>query len=84
MKVFNCSEASQDLSTVLNTALKEDVIIAQENGNKFKIVPLQEKDENSLNIKVQEKGENSSDIKEKKSNITMNDVINAIKKNRER
>ncbi|MDR3144804.1 MAG: type II toxin-antitoxin system Phd/YefM family antitoxin, partial [Treponema sp.] len=36
MKVYNYSEARQNFSTVLNTALKEEVIITRRDGSKFK------------------------------------------------
>ncbi|MDR1050249.1 MAG: type II toxin-antitoxin system prevent-host-death family antitoxin [Deltaproteobacteria bacterium] len=40
MKFFNYSEAQQNFSTVLNTAVDDDddVIITRSDGSKFKIV----------------------------------------------
>lgn len=43
MRVFNYSEARQNFSTMLNTALREEVIIARKDGSRFKIVPIGEK-----------------------------------------
>ena len=36
MKIYNYSEARQNFSTVLNTALKEEVIITRKDGSKYK------------------------------------------------
>jgi hypothetical protein len=47
MKVFNYSEARQNFSNMLNTALKEDVVIKRRDGSKFKVVPITEKDSKS-------------------------------------
>jgi hypothetical protein len=35
MKIYNYSEARQNFSTVLNTALKEEVIITRKDGSKL-------------------------------------------------
>jgi prevent-host-death family protein len=40
MKIFKYSEARQNFSTVLNFALKEEVIITRKDGNRFKLVPV--------------------------------------------
>ena len=42
MKVYNYSEARQNFSTILNTALKEDVIIKRKDGSKFKLISIHE------------------------------------------
>ena len=42
MRVYNYSEARQDLSAVLNTALIQDVIVRKQNGQRFKIIPMKE------------------------------------------
>ncbi|MDR3341546.1 MAG: cysteine desulfurase [Treponema sp.] len=41
MKIYN--EARQNFSTVLNTALKEEVIITRKDGNRFQLVPINKK-----------------------------------------
>ncbi|MCL2412436.1 MAG: type II toxin-antitoxin system Phd/YefM family antitoxin [Treponema sp.] len=76
MKVFNYSEARQNFSTVLNTALKEDIIIARKDGSRFKLVSMHEsrKDEKSP----------LEDIKGIKTSVTMNDILKAIKDGREK
>jgi len=42
MRIYNYSEARQNFTTVLNTALKEEVIIKRKDGSKFKIVPIED------------------------------------------
>jgi len=75
MKVYNYSEARQNFSTVLNTALKEDVIIARKDGSKFKLISIHDG-----------KGKNKSpleDIKGTKTDATMEDILEAIRDGRE-
>ncbi|MCL2067323.1 MAG: type II toxin-antitoxin system Phd/YefM family antitoxin [Treponema sp.] len=76
MKIFNYSEARQNFSTVLNTALKEEVVITRKDGNKFKLTSINEgkkKEESPL-----------EHIKGIKTNISMNDILAAIRESRER
>ncbi|MDR1389145.1 MAG: type II toxin-antitoxin system Phd/YefM family antitoxin [Treponema sp.] len=40
MKPFKYSEARQNFSAVLNTALKEKVRITRQDGGQFKLIPL--------------------------------------------
>jgi len=40
MRIYNYSEARQNFSTLLNTALNEEVIVTRKDGSRFKIVPL--------------------------------------------
>jgi hypothetical protein len=47
MKTYNYSEAQRNFSSVLNTALQQDVIIQKRDGSKFKIVPIIEKNNQS-------------------------------------
>lgn len=76
MKIFNYSEARQNFSTVLNTALKEDVIIARKDGSRFKLVSMYEnKNKESSPLE---------NIKGIKTNVTMDDILEAIKEGRER
>ena len=76
MKVYNYSEARQNFATVLNTALKEEVIIARKDGSKFRLISIQEK----------KKGRKSplEDIRGIKANVTMGEIIDAIREGRER
>ena len=74
MKVYNYSEARQNFATVLNTALKEEVIIARKDGSKFKLTSI------SKNKKGKSPLEN---IKGIKTNVTMDEILEAIKENRE-
>jgi len=76
MKVYNYSEARQNFATVLNTALKEEVIIARKDGSRFKLVSL--KNENK------KKKSPLENIKGIKTNVTMDDILAAIKESREK
>jgi len=74
MRVYNYSEARQKLTTVLNTALKEDVIIRRKDGSKFKIVPMIET----------KKGKSTLEgIKARKANVTTDELIKIIREGRE-
>ena len=76
MKVFNYSEARQNFATLLNTALKEEVIIARKDGSKFKLISLHQNEK---------KGKSPLEgIKGIKANITMDDILGAIRESRER
>jgi PHD/YefM family antitoxin component YafN of YafNO toxin-antitoxin module len=75
MRIYNYSEARQNFSTVLNTALKEDVIITRKDGSKFKIISM---NENTKKAKSPLEG-----IKGIKTNITMDDILEAIRDGRE-
>ena len=76
MKVYNYSEARQNFATVLNTALKEEVIIARKDGSKFKLTAMP---------KNQKKGKSPlENIKGIKPKVTMDDILEAIRENRER
>jgi len=75
MKVYNYSEARQHFATVLNTALKEEVIIARKDGSKFKLISIEE------NKKGKSPLENIRGIK---SDISMDDILGAIRESRER
>jgi len=76
MKVYNYSEARKNFATVLNTALIEDVIITRKDGNKFKLLSMNES---------KKKGESPlENIKGIKVNVTMGDILDAIRESRER
>jgi antitoxin (DNA-binding transcriptional repressor) of toxin-antitoxin stability system len=76
MKVYNYSDARQNFATVLNTALKEEVIISRKDGSKFKLVSMQEN---------KKRGKSPlEDIKAIKSSVTMGDILDAIRESRER
>ena len=80
MKIYSYSEARQNFATVLNTALKEnEVIIARKDGSQFKLIPIsgsQKKAESPL--------ENIKGIKPTAANLTMGDILDAIREGRER
>jgi len=76
MKVFEYSQARQNFATVLNTALKEEVIISRKDGSKFRLVSMQEN---------KKKGKSPlEDIKAIKANVSMDDILDAIRESRER
>jgi prevent-host-death family protein len=71
MKIYNYSEATQNLSTVLNRALQEEVIITRNDGSKFKLISIKE-NEKELQSPVE-------NIKGIKTDITMDEILEAIK-----
>jgi len=76
MKVYNYSQARQNFATVLNTALKEDVIISRKDGSKFRVISMR---------KNEKRGKSPlEDIKGIKANVTMDDILDAIRESRER
>jgi antitoxin (DNA-binding transcriptional repressor) of toxin-antitoxin stability system len=76
MKIYNDSEVRQNFSTVLNTALKEEVIITRKDGSKFKLISIKE---NKKELKSP-----LENIKGIKTNITMDEILEAIKQGRNR
>jgi prevent-host-death family protein len=78
MRVYNYSEARQNFATVLNTALKEEVIITRKDGSRFKLLSLSSTEENK------EQGKSPlEDIKGIKANVSMEDILEAIRYGRE-
>ena len=76
MKTYGYSEARQKFSTVFNTALKEEVIIARKDGSKFKLAAIN---------KSPAAGKSPlANIKGIKAGITMDDILEAIREGRER
>jgi hypothetical protein len=76
MKVYNYSEARQNFATVLNTALKEDVIISRKDGSKFKLISMHEN---------KKRGKSPlENIKGIKADISMDDILDAIRESRKR
>jgi len=76
MKVYNYSDARQNFSTVLNTAIKEDVIIARKDGSRFKLTAIH------TNVKMAKSP--LEDITGIKTNVSMEDILSAIRESRER
>jgi len=79
MRIYNYSEARQNFSTVLNTALMEEVIITRKDGSKFKLTPI-----NDDQKKKKSPLETIKGIKTSATNITMGDILDAIREGRER
>ena len=75
MRIYNYSQARQNFTTVLNTALKEEVIIQRKDGSKFKIVPI---------AAEKESGKSPLEgIKGIKADITTMELIEVIREGRE-
>jgi hypothetical protein len=75
MRTYNYSEARQNFTSVLNTALKEEVIIPRSDGSKFKIIPIRD---------AQTKGKSPLEgIKGIKANITTQELVEIIREGRE-
>jgi hypothetical protein len=74
MRIFNYSQARQNFTSVLNTALKEEVIIRRKDGHRFKIVPIVE----------DKKGKSPLEgIKGVKAKVTTSELIEIIREGRE-
>ena len=78
MKVYNYSEARQNFATVLNTALKEEVIITRKDGNRFKLTPVRGNQKKAKSPLETIKG-----VKTSATNLTMGDILDAIREGRE-
>ena len=72
MKIYKYSEARQNFSTVLNTALKEEVIITRKDGNRFKLISIPQKQKKS-----------PLDIAGINTNITTQEIIDVVRECRE-
>ena len=73
MQVYKYSEARQNFSTVLNMALKEDVIIARRDGSRFKLMAVEKKNKKS-----------PLDIPGIKTDIKMQEIVAALRESRDR
>ena len=75
MRIFNYSEARQHFTSVLNTALKEEVIIRRKDGSRFKIVPMDT---------GTEKGKSPLEgIEGIKADVTTKELLEVIREGRE-
>ncbi|GHV06686.1 hypothetical protein FACS189485_15630 [Spirochaetia bacterium] len=72
MKTFKYSEARQNFSTVLNTALKEEVFITRKDGNRFKLISVNKKEKKS-----------PFDIEGINTDITTEEVVEIVRECRE-
>mgnify|MGYP001044488358 CR=1 FL=1 len=73
MKIYNFSEARQNFARVLNTSLREVVIIERKDGSRFQIVPL---------TSVPEKS--PLDVPGVDSNVTKEEILSVLREVRER
>jgi hypothetical protein len=74
MKVYNYSQARQNFTSVLNTALREEVEIQRKDGSRFKIVPV-----------IGDRKEKSplEGIKGIEANVTTAELLEIIREGRE-
>jgi antitoxin (DNA-binding transcriptional repressor) of toxin-antitoxin stability system len=75
MKIYNYSEARQKFTSVLNTALSEEVIITRKDGSRFKIIPIDNK-----KTKGHSPLENINGIK---ANVSTEELVEIIREGRE-
>ena len=73
MRVYNYSEARQNLASLLNNALKEEIIIKRRNGSSFRIIPVEE---NKKTSPLEVEGINC--------NITIEEILASVRESRER
>ena len=74
MKIYNYSQARQNFTSVLNTALNEEVEIRRKDGSRFKIVPI---------VGDKKKKSPLEGIKGIKANITTEGLLEIIREGRE-
>ncbi|MDR1147743.1 MAG: type II toxin-antitoxin system Phd/YefM family antitoxin [Spirochaetaceae bacterium] len=72
MRIYKYSEARQNFSTVLNTALKEEVIITRKDGNRFRLAAIDKKNKKS-----------PLDVEGIDTDITTGEIIDVIRECRE-
>ena len=75
MRIYNYSEARQNFTSVLNTAQKEEVIITRKDGSRFKIIPIDKKNEIGKSP--------LEGITGVKAKITTEDLVKVIREGRE-
>lgn len=73
MRVYNYSEARQNLATLLNNALEEEIIIKRKDGSTFRITPVEENERMS-----------PLDVPGIYCTITTEEILETIKEGRER
>jgi hypothetical protein len=71
MKTYSCTEARKDFSKLLAIALKQEVIIREKNGQKYKIVPISNKENKS-----------PFEISGIKTNISVSEILSTLKESR--
>lgn len=72
MKVFNYSSARQNLASLLNAALDEEVMIRRKDGTSFKVVSLNKKKAQSSPL----------DVPAIRTKASTEDVLEAVKDSR--
>ena len=70
MQVFEYTDFSQNLSKVFDIALRNDVIIKNKDGNKYKLAPITKR-----NMKEKSPFENVSGVK---LNVTTQEIVEIL------
>jgi hypothetical protein len=71
MQVFDYNEFTQDISKVFNIALVEDVIINNEDGNSYKLLPIHKNNKTGKSP--------LEDIPRIKLNITTQEIVELLR-----
>ncbi|GHU30422.1 hypothetical protein FACS1894172_03680 [Spirochaetia bacterium] len=74
MQIYDYSEMQKNIETIFNASITDDVVITREDGCKFKITSLENK----------QKKRSPLDISGIDTNVTMNDILESIRGCRER
>ena len=71
MQVFDYSEFSQDMTKVFNTALFDEVIINNKDGNSYKLLPIKENNNTGKSP--------LEDIPRIKLNVTTQEIVELLR-----
>ena len=74
MLIFGFQEFKQDMTKVFNTALKNEVVVNDNNGNSYKLLPIESDTKNGKSP--------FEDIPSIKLNITMDEIVEIFRESR--
>jgi hypothetical protein len=74
MQIFDYIEFSQDMTKVFNTALTDEVIINNKDGNSYKLLPIKENNKAGKSP--------LEDIPRIKLDITMQEIVELLRESR--
>mgnify|MGYP006294877635 CR=1 FL=1 len=69
MKVYTYSEARQNLATILDESMTEDVLIRRRSGETFRVTP-------------QKSNKSPFDVKGLNTDITVDEIVKAVRESR--
>ena len=72
MKIYNYSDARQNFSSVLNTALREEVIVRRRDGTQFRITPI-----------IEDNKRSPFDVAGVNTDITKEEILDVVREIRE-